>query len=180
MYQNDGSRTNEEVFWEVMTATYGEQVQEHLPLFEAYYRNEFQEVRKVCGYNPLAAGTVRRLKETGYRVGLATNPLFPATATKSRIRWAGLAPEDFEFYTTYENFRFCKPNLNYFTECANIMDVSPQECLMVGNDVGEDMIAEKIGMRVFLLKDCMINKTGNDSSRYPNGSFTELMRYIEE
>lgn len=27
---------------------------------------------------------------------LATNPLFPTVATKSRIRWVGLEPEDFE------------------------------------------------------------------------------------
>ena len=28
---------------------------------------------------------------------------------------------------------------------------------MVGNDVGEDMVAEKLGMQVFLLTDCLIN-----------------------
>ena len=39
----------------------------------------------------------------GYKVVLATNPIFPAIATESRMRWAGLAPEDFDYYTTYEN-----------------------------------------------------------------------------
>ena len=50
---------------------------------------------------------------------------------------------------------------------------------MVGNDVGDDMVAQKVGMKVFLLTDCLINKSEEDISKYPNGSFDELMNYIE-
>ena len=49
---------------------------------------------------------------------------------------------------------------------------------MVGNDVGEDMIAGKLGMKTFLLTDCLINKTAEDITQYPNGSFPELLHYI--
>ena len=49
---------------------------------------------------------------------------------------------------------------------------------MVGNDVGDDMVAQTLGMQVFLLTDCLINKTGNDISAYPNGSFDALEKYI--
>ena len=56
--------------------------------------------------------------------------------------------------------------------------VEPQECIMVGNDVGEDMVAAKLGMKVFLLTDCLINKADEDISIYPNGSFAELREYI--
>jgi FMN phosphatase YigB (HAD superfamily) len=59
------------------------------------------------------------------------------------------------------------------------LGVSPEECLMVGNDVNEDMIAETLGMKVFLLKDCIINKDNKDISIYPNGSFGELMEYVK-
>ena len=34
-------------------------------------------------------------------------------------------------------------------------------------------------MKVFLLTDCLINKGGEDISRYPNGSFDELKAYID-
>ena len=50
---------------------------------------------------------------------------------------------------------------------------------MVGNDVGEDMVAEKVGMKVFLLTDCLINKNNDDISKYPNGDFDKLSEYIE-
>ena len=49
---------------------------------------------------------------------------------------------------------------------------------MVGNDADEDMIAETLGMRVFLLTDCLINRNGKDISRYPSGDFTELLQYV--
>ena len=95
------------------------------------------------------------------------------------IAWAGLTPDDFEFYTTYENINSCKPNPSYYIEVAKRIGTDPSECLMVGNDVGDDMVAQKVGMKVFLLTDCLINKSEEDISKYPNGSFDELMNYIE-
>ena len=59
------------------------------------------------------------------------------------------------------------------------MSISPKECLMVGNDVAEDMIAEELGMKVFLLTDCMINKQNCDISQYPHGSFDDLISFIK-
>ena len=111
---------------------------------------------------------------------LATNPLFPATATEQRIGWAGLSPNDFELYTTYENSNYCKPNLDYYRAVMNKLSVTPEECLMVGNDVGEDMIATDLGASVFLLTDCLINKENVDISVYPNGNFDALLNYINE
>ena len=51
---------------------------------------------------------------------------------------------------------------------------------MVGNDAEEDAAAEKLGMRVFLLTDCLINKKGKDISVYPHGSFKELTEYTDK
>lgn len=49
---------------------------------------------------------------------------------------------------------------------------------MVGNDVTEDMIATSIGMHVFLLTDCIINREQKDISIYPHGNFEQLMAYL--
>ena len=114
----------------------------------------------------------------GLRTILATNPLFPVVATHSRVRWAGFQPENFEMITTYENSSYCKPNPDYYREILGKMNLKPEECLMVGNDAIEDAAAEKLGIRVFLLTDCLINKDQRDLSAYPRGSFPELMNYI--
>lgn len=178
--KNDGSRTNEEMFWQQFAVIFGDRVFADRPVFDEYYRVEFQGVKDDCGFNPAAAETVKRLKAAGYRVILATNPIFPSVATESRIRWAGLEPEDFELYTTYENSHYCKPNPLYYREILDKLSLDAAESLMVGNDVEEDMVAKELGMSVFLLKDCLINKNEKDISAFPQGGFAELSQYINK
>ena len=152
----------------------GEQARAHIPVFESFYANEFQQAKALCGFTPSAAETVRLVKALGLRAILATNPLFPAVATESRVRWAGLEPEDFAYITTYENSTTCKPNPAYYRELLDRCGLRAQDCLMVGNDTAEDMIAETIGIRVFLLTDCLINRDGGDLTRWRHGGFAEL------
>lgn len=178
MVLNDGTKRNDEVFWKVFSAAMGRDAHADEPVFLDFYKNEFQSVAKSCGFNPRAVETVAQIKAMGKRVILATNPLFPAIATRSRVKWAGLEPGDFDYISTYENSHHSKPNPDYYREILDKLDLQPEECLMVGNDASEDMVARTLGMRVFLLTDCLINKENKDISRYPNGSFPELMEYI--
>ena len=180
MVKNDGSKTNEEAFWEFALSVYGDQILKDKRFFDEFYEEEFDKIKAVCGYHPAAAQVVHSLKEKGLCVALATNPIFPARATQWRIQWAGLKPDDFAMYTTYENSRYCKPNLDYYRDVLTQLDVSAEECLMVGNDVSEDMIAEQLGMNVFLLTDCLINKEQKNIDAYPNGSFDDLITHIEK
>ena len=82
-------------------------------------------------------------------------------------------------YTTYENTCYCKPNPDYYRDLLQRLDCQAEECLMIGNDVEEDMIAESIGMKVFLLTDCMINKKERDISVFPHGGFKDLLQYLD-
>ncbi len=179
MVKNSGQQTNEQAFWQAVTKIYGDKITADQSLFDSFYITEFDKLRDVCGYDPMAAKIVHHLKEKGYRVILATNPIFPAMATQWRIRWAGLQPEDFAFYTTYENACYSKPNLDYYRSILQKFQIPADQCLMVGNDATEDMVAEQLGMKVFLLTDCLINKHGLDISRYPQGDFEALYRYAD-
>ena len=178
MIKNDGSQLNEDAFWKRFVDIYGDKVLADKPVFEDFYKNEFQDARSFCGFNPKAAETVRLLKDKGYRVVLATNPLFPSIATESRIRWAGLEPSEFDLYTTYENTSYCKPNLDYYRDILKRINCRPEECLMVGNDVGEDMVVEALGMQAFLLTDCLINTQKKDITAYLHGSFEQLLSIL--
>lgn len=180
MVRNNGSQTNEQAFWQYFCSVFGEQALKDEPIFDEYYRNEFQQVQNACGFAPEASRIISQCKQLGLRIVLATNPLFPAVATQSRIRWAGLTLEDFELVTTYENACYCKPNPAYYQEIIEKLNLYPAECLMVGNDADEDAAAAQLGMRVFLLTNELINRKGADISQYPNGSFADLAKYIEE
>ena len=180
MIKNGGSVTNEEAFWRRFCTIMGENSRKDEPIFEDFYKNEFQAVRNVCGFSEESKIIVDSLKARGIRRILATNPIFPRIATESRVRWAGLEPEDFELITTYENIGYCKPNPKYYEDILARQGLEPCECVMVGNDVGDDMVAEKLGMKVFLLTNDLINKGDADISVYPNGGFTELAKFINE
>lgn len=180
MVRNNGNCTNEEAFWNYFASVFGDDARKDEPKFREFYETDFQNVQKVCGYTPAAREIIDLVKAKGYRIVLATNPIFPAIATESRMRWAGLTPEDFDYYTTYENSTCCKPNPAYYTEILNKLALQPEECVMVGNDAIEDTAALKAGIsQVFLLTDCLLNKDGRDISSYPQGGFEELTHFIE-
>lgn len=179
MVRNDGKRTNEAVFWDAFCQIIGRDAKGDIPLFEEYYRLHFSRTQASCGIMPGAAECVKWLKDRGFRLVLATNPIFPAAATLQRIQWAGLNPSDFEIITTYENSSHCKPNPEYYRQLIREMRLQPEECLMAGNDALEDMIAETACMNVFLLNKELLNKTNVDIRLYPQGDFTDLKRYVE-
>jgi hypothetical protein len=52
--------------------------------------------------------------------------------------------------------------------------------VMVGNDVGEDMIAGQLGRKTLLLTVYIINKKDEDISVYANGSFDRLKEFREK
>ena len=179
MYQNDGKRTNEQVFWDHFCSVFGERARADEPIFAEFYETEFDRARAACGFDADAAPSVKKIQQMGLRVAIATNPFFPRIATYKRLSWAGIPPETVEFFTTYEDAHFSKPNPDYYREVAARLGLAPEECLMVGNDVGEDMVAAKVGMQVFLLtNDYLINKKDEDISTYPHGGFAELLAHI--
>ncbi len=180
MVKNNGEKLNKDVFFDTFRVYYGERADTEQYLFDEFYEQDFdREVSVSCGYDPDSSWAIKQIKNMGFKVALATNPLFPSSATMSRIKWAGLDRNDFELVTTYDNSRHCKPNLDYYRDILATLGVSAEECLMVGNDVGEDMIAEQLGMRVFLLPRDLINKQDVDISLYPNGDLFALVEYVK-
>lgn len=178
MVRNDGSRTNEEAFWDKFASIYGEKARADEPLFVDFYANEFNQAQSICGHDPRTAEIVHSLQKRGYQVVLATNPIFPRIATENRIRWAGLEPDDFALITTYENSTYCKPNPAYYRKILEKLGRKAEECLMVGNDVVEDGAAQRLGIPVFFLTPCLINTQGKDISAIPHGGFDELAAYL--
>lgn len=180
MIRNDGKQTNYDLFWRSFSSVYGDKSYSDIPYFDEFYNTDFNKIKSVCGYNAQAAETVRELKSRGIKLVLASNPIFPAVAQKNRMRWAGVDPNDFEYITSYENSHYCKPNPKYYTEILSAVGCAADDCVMVGNDATEDCIAESVGVRVFLLTDCLINVGGKDISTYRRGGYSELRKFLSE
>lgn len=180
MVKNDGSRLNCEAFWSTFDALLQKKASDDEPKFDAFYVNDFNKAKAVTGENVLAVQAVALAKEKAEHVVLATNPLFPPCAVKTRLSWIRLPYEEFDHVTNYKNSGFCKPNPSYYMEIMDKLGVKPEECLMVGNDVDEDIIpASDLGMSTYLITDCLINRTGKEMPGNA-GSFREFIEYLSK
>ena len=179
MTDNEGNMTNEEAFWIRFKSLYPEVDESLTKAFDQFYIDHFDEVKASAKYQPLARPLIKELKSKGYTLVLATNPLFPKVATNKRIAWADLDISDFEIITTFDNASYTKPKLAYYQSILNQLRKEPSECMMIGNDAHEDMIASQLGIKTYLVTDCLINSKGIDLNRYPHGSFEEMVRFVE-
>jgi len=155
----DGISFNNERFFERFnTLINPEHHDAYLTGFMDFYNNEYDSVKETTFKMEYMIEAVKILKDKGYNIMIATNPLFPEIAILRRIDWAGLSHKDFSFITNFEICRYCKPNIGFYYEISETVNKKPEQCLMVGNDMLEDMIAKKVGMKTYLVNDCIIER----------------------
>ena len=186
MEVNDGLITNEEMFWKVLMEDletkdekYDKKFQRSFQKYlDKFYKGDFQMIRYIARPSQDCYDAFMMLKEKGYRIVLATKPIFPEVAVEERLSWLGFKMKDFDYLTTYENSCYTKPNPKYFEHILKIMDKDPGDCLMVGNDVKEDMAAAKYGIDVFLIEGHVLNPDNDDTTMYKSGNWELFKEYV--
>ncbi len=142
-------RTNEEVFADALERSTGLNIQAAWPHFERFYREDFPLLADSAHPAPGARLVVATARDLGFRIAIATNPIFPRAAIEHRLSWAGVSPGDVDVITSYEVMEATKPWPAYFRQTAALLDVAPSECLMVGDDRSLDLAAADVGMRTY-------------------------------
>ena len=179
MLKNDGTKPNREVFWETF-ATFGlGNVKTIEDQVDSFYTNEFCGVRRVLKEERSLRELVDGLKEKGYTISLATSPIFPFIGVKERLSWIGLTPDDFIVVTSYENCRFCKPQLGYYQDVLNAAGFTAEESLMVGNDLSDDMPAGELGIQTYLVTDVLEHHQEGYEKKYTHGTFAQLQEFLK-
>lgn len=178
MITNDGRRLNSEAFWDTFNAM-NPGLPDARPVCDDFYRSEFDGVKQCLKYIPDRKPLIDDLKAAGLRVVLATNPIFPLVGVSTRLGWIGLSPEDFELVTNYDNSTFCKPNPRYYEEILAKLGVKPEECVMLGNSIPEDMTAEKLGIKVFLVNEFIEDPDGAGGSGYAQGNMEQAIDFVK-
>ncbi|HEY8415226.1 MAG TPA: HAD family hydrolase [Thermaerobacter sp.] len=185
----DRSRTNERVlydtFWSGLDparhpGARPERREEAMARFDRFYRTEFGRLRHMARPRPEAPRVVAAARARGCKVVLATSPVFPRVAIEERLRWAGLDAGQFDLVTTLENVHTCKPQPDYYDEVAARVGVEPAQCLMVGNDLRDDIApAALAGMGVYVVEGLIVNEGEADAPRAPRGSLRQLLEWLE-
>jgi FMN phosphatase YigB (HAD superfamily) len=169
---------NETVFWEHFTTLVPVPREVLEPLFDDFYHNEFKTLEPFTQPSPIVPEIIDLAHKQGFELVLATNPVFPSVATRERMRWAGIQEYPWKLVTTYENSRYCKPNPEYFQDILKAIGRVPTECLMIGNDMQEDMGASDLGLYTFLVTDGLIDKGSPQYTPTFQGSLTDLKTFF--
>ncbi|MDW7670888.1 MAG: HAD family hydrolase [Bacillota bacterium] len=173
-----GNETNEAVFYRSFFKNMGTDHESVINAFDQFYETSFEKARAATASNEYMVDAVKCLKTKGYRLAVATNPLFPIRAVKRRIHWAGLSPTDFELITSFETMHACKPNPAFYQEVLEQLNVQPHEAMMVGNDAREDLAAGGLGIQTYLVTDCLLQAESSPFTPDHQGSSLDFLQYI--
>lgn len=147
-----------------------------------FYRDRYPALRTVTQPRPQAVAAVQHAFQRGWQVVVATNPLFPQTATYQRLEWAGLAAADrpFALITTYEAFHFAKPNPAYFAEILGQLGCPEGPVVMVGNSLEDDLLpAAVLGIPCFWVTEDGVPVPEQLPAGSAAGSLTGLIPWLE-
>ncbi len=122
----------------------------------SFYQGPYQDLKSLSYPVPAAAALVESLLGQNLHVAIATNPLYPESAIRTRLEWAGLSDYfcDFAFITHSENMHFSKPDPAYFAETVARIGVEPDEALLLGDSDKNDIRpARVIGVHTLQVKN---------------------------
>ncbi len=169
----DSAVTNRQAFINDFFPRVGWKAEEMMPLFDDFYAVQFDKLRSLTRPNPSARAAIQTAFDRGCDVVIATNPIFPETAIRQRIEWAGVSDFPFKLITSYEVMHFAKPNSRYYLEILEHIGRSPGECIMVGNDWDNDIApAMKASLQVFWVNTTTDSMNAIDPS--DRGTLTEF------
>ncbi len=177
MIENDGRDFNEAVFWEAFTPLVGRERAELEPVFTKFYTEDFPGFHTLARPNADARRAVETALDLGLDALVITNPVFPAIAVNQRLAWAGVNDLPFRRVTTYENSRYCKPNLRYFDALAEEFGYAPGECLVVG-DEDMDMVAAQGGYPTFLIPSATTNLSPTTPAPTYRGALSDVIALL--
>jgi FMN phosphatase YigB (HAD superfamily) len=151
---NDPAHTMEDVFAADFFPKIGVPRETLLPLFDDFYAREYPQLRAFVHPIPAARDVVARAIQRAHPVVIATMPVFPGTAIRQRMEWGHIADFAYALVTDYETMHASKPNPAYYREIAALIGCAPADCVMVGNEVKNDILpAKHVGMKTFWVTD---------------------------
>jgi FMN phosphatase YigB (HAD superfamily) len=153
LLENDGRTLNVNCFMNFFAQGFENTQKEIWDRFLHFYATDYDQLQALVTLPSGLQSVFQQLASNGLKLVVATNPIFPLSVQLKRLAWAGLENVSFDLITHIENMSWCKPRIEYYLDICRKIQIRPGNCLMVGNDPVNDMIAGKTGMKTFLTVD---------------------------
>ena len=171
----DPAKTLKEVFDDHFYEPLGTTEEACRDILNAFYREEYPHLQPITQAKPEASELVSWCLSAGMTIAIATNPLFPQTATCQRIQWAGLDPEKFTLFSSYNDFHFTKPHVAYYAEVLGRLGWPQTPAVMIGDNLTHDLLPmQKMGFKTF-----WINPENQDSHQ-PSGTLSDAKTWLSK
>ncbi len=157
--------SNADVFWHAMAEEIGHDSAALKAESLNFYRDVFPQLESHTKRNPTTRKLMQYCFARGWKVAIATNPIYPRPAIEERLRWAGVAVTAFAYarVTTYENSTAVKPNPFYYQQILQKIGSIPADTLMVGNDWEHDIVPTvALGLSAYWINDGQIDPPDPD------------------
>lgn len=151
--RNNGEKTNLDCFLEVFAKDLDVDASQLWERFMVFYREAYDSIPVTVTVPEGLHDVLARLRRSGLKLVIASNPIFPVIAQEKRLGWGNLEPAWFDLFTHMENMRYVKPTADYFLQTCQLIAEEPTACLMVGNDPVNDMAAAKAGLKTYRTTD---------------------------
>lgn len=173
----DPTHTLEEIFDSRFYEKLGVPKEELVEVLDDFYDNIFPTLAALTKQRAETASLIQWALSCGFRIAIATDPLFPRKATFQRLRWAGLDAYQIELISTYEHFHFTKTHPAYYAEVLGRLGWPEGPVLMVGNDITRDLLpAHRLGLATYFIDGDAASSPGFEAGR---GKLADLRPWLE-
>jgi len=177
---NKTHETNYNKFFNHFDKHMDKDVDVYIKRFDEFYASGFGQVQSATSVSEEMIEAVDLLKKKQYNLIIATNPIFPMSANKQRIKWAGLDIEKFDHVTSFESNHYCKPHLEFYSEVLEMNQLNAEDVLMVGNDVQEDLAIKALGAKTYIINNHLINrKPDKEINSDYIGSYCDFLEFVK-
>ena len=181
MTNNDFRLTLEEKFGAHFYEALGVTKEKIDPMLHQFYDKRFGDLRDETQVIPSARAAVEWATQNKFKVGIATNALFPRSAIVQRLDWADVGVDKFNYdvITTFEFMHFAKPSPEYYAETLAWIDSRPEETLMIGNEWKNDIApAQQAGINTFWIAPRSTRPPDEAASAVGQGNLAELVEWL--
>ena len=175
-------RTNEAVIWDYLEQVVGIDRISAEPTFNSFYETAYHDLKPLVECRPAARTLIETAFALGYRVVIATNPIYPKAAIEGRLLWGNIPVTAFDYalVTYYENMHAAKPAVAYYEDILRQIDVPASECLMIGDDWKNDVVpANALGMQTWWIPPDEDARVPDETISAETGTLEALTEWLK-